>query len=267
LAELLPAGGRLFLNGDNLWASAIAKRSRVPVVRVGCSPGNDWRVSVRRLDWQGSTFVLESPQKVYNGEYRLRLLGAHQAVNATFAAALGAELDLSREQIEAGLAQCLPAKRRMEQWEINGVRILDDAYNANSDSMSAALSTLQDLPGKGRRVAVLGDMAELGASSEAAHEEVGRRAAELGVDQLFSVGKMAATMARGARSAGLRRVFEFAEVEQAAAAVKSFLKRGDLVLIKASRASRLERIGECLRGSAFPASATASDVKGANPSS
>jgi len=76
------------------------------------------------------------------------------------------------------------------------VRILDDAYNANADSMLAALQTLQELPCKGRRVAVLGDMAELGAHSEAAHEEVGRRAAELGVGQLFAIGKMAPVMAR-----------------------------------------------------------------------
>src|SRR6266852_8948669 len=107
---------------------------------------------------------------------------------------------------------------RLQIWEHKGVRVLDDAYNANADSMLAALQTLQDLPCKGRRIAVLGDMAELGAQSEAAHEEVGRRAAELGVGQLFAVGKMAPIMARGARCAGLNRVFEFADVDTAAAA-------------------------------------------------
>ena len=113
--------------------------------------------------------------------------------------------------------------------------------------MLAALQTLQELPCKGRRVAVLGDMAELGAHSEAAHEEVGRRAAELGIGQLFAVGKMAPVMGRGARGAGLNRVFEFEDVETAAAAVKSFVKNGDVLLLKASRASRLERISENLR--------------------
>jgi UDP-N-acetylmuramoyl-tripeptide--D-alanyl-D-alanine ligase len=90
-------------------------------------------------------------------------------------------------------------------------------------------------------------MAELGAHSEAAHEEIGRRAAELGVGQLFAVGKMASAMARGARGADLNRVFEFADVDTAAAAVKSFVKSGDVVLLKASRVTRLERIGEILR--------------------
>jgi UDP-N-acetylmuramoyl-tripeptide--D-alanyl-D-alanine ligase len=90
-------------------------------------------------------------------------------------------------------------------------------------------------------------MAELGAQSEAAHEEAGRRAAELGVGQLFAVGRMAPVLARGAREAGLTRVLEFADLEPAAAAVKQFLREGDLVLLKASRAARLERISERLR--------------------
>jgi UDP-N-acetylmuramoyl-tripeptide--D-alanyl-D-alanine ligase len=136
---------------------------------------------------------------------------------------------------------------RLELWEHSGVCVLDDAYNANADSVLVALQTMRELPCKGRRVAVLGDMAELGAHSEAAHEEIGRRAAELGVGQLFAVGNMAPVVARGARGAGLARVFEFADAETAAGAVKSFVKSGDLVLLKASRATRLERIGDVLR--------------------
>jgi UDP-N-acetylmuramyl pentapeptide synthase len=95
---------------------------------------------------------------------------------------------------------------------------------------------------------VLGDMAELGCHSEAAHEEVGRHAAQSGVDQLFALGKMAPIVARGARQAGLHRVLEFVDVEAAAQALKSFLRNGDCLLLKASRATRLERITEHLRG-------------------
>jgi UDP-N-acetylmuramyl pentapeptide synthase len=136
---------------------------------------------------------------------------------------------------------------RLQFWEANGVRVLDDAYNANADSTIAALETLCDLPLQGRRVAVLGDMEELGAQSELAHAEVGRRAAELGIGQLFTVGKMAAATANAARNGGLNRVIEFADVEAAVKAVKNFLKTGDVVLLKASRASRLERIAETLK--------------------
>ena len=176
------------------------------------------------------------------------LFRSHQVVNALFAIAIGAELGLGRAAVVKGLAGCRPARRRLESWEVNGVCLLDDVYNANADSMVAALQALRELPCKGRRVAVLGDMAELGAHSDSAHEEVGRRAAELGVEQLFAVGKMAPLMARAARSAGLNRIFEFADVETAGAAVKSFVKSGDLVLLKASRAMRLERIVDLLRG-------------------
>jgi UDP-N-acetylmuramoyl-tripeptide--D-alanyl-D-alanine ligase len=136
---------------------------------------------------------------------------------------------------------------RLNFFEANGVRVLDDSYNANADSTIAALETLCGLPLQGRRVAVLGDMAELGAHSAAAHAEVGRRAAELKLGQLFAIGQMAAVTGKAARDAGLMRVFEFAEVEAALNVVKGFLKPGDVVLLKASRAARLERIAEMLK--------------------
>jgi UDP-N-acetylmuramoyl-tripeptide--D-alanyl-D-alanine ligase len=129
------------------------------------------------------------------------------------------------------------------------VRVLDDTYNANADSMLAALETLRAFPCRGRRVAVLGDMTELGESSGPAHAEVGRRAAEIGLDQLFAVGTRAAEMAAAARRGGLGQVAEFADVEEAAQAVNQFVRPGDAVLVKASRAMRLERITEGLRES------------------
>ena len=114
--------------------------------------------------------------------------------------------------------------------------------------MIAALRTLAELPCKGRTVAVLGDMAELGHHTESAHREVGRLAAELGVGQLFAVGRMASVTAQAAREAGLLRVMEFMDVDAAAGAVKNFVKPGDLLLLKASRVARLERISDLLRG-------------------
>jgi UDP-N-acetylmuramoyl-tripeptide--D-alanyl-D-alanine ligase len=247
LAELLPAGGKLFVNGDDEWANRTAERTRAQVVRVGLAAGNDWRVRAARLDTRGVTFQVDGPEAAWSGEYRIQLLGRHQVGNALFALAIGMELGLGHAAVARGLAECRPPKMRLELGEFNGVRLLDDAYNANADSMLLALETLRDLPCKGRRVAVLGDMAELGVHSESAHDEVGRRAAELGIGQLFAIGKMASVMARAARDAGLNRVFEFADVETAAAAVKSFVKAGDVVLLKASRATRLERIAELLR--------------------
>jgi len=247
LAELLPADGKLFLNGESEWADAVAARTKAKVVRVGFNEKSDWKATKVRLDKNGVTFQVSAPKAEYSGEYRINLLGRHQVVNALLAIGSGEEHGLGRAEIQRGLAECQPPKMRMQFWESGGVRVLEDCYNANADSMAAALETLCDLPLQGRRVAVLGDMAELGAQSEAAHAEIGRRAAELKIGQLFTVGKNSAVTARAARDAGLTRVIEFPDVESAVRAVKNFLKTGDVVLLKASRSSRLERIAETLR--------------------
>jgi UDP-N-acetylmuramoyl-tripeptide--D-alanyl-D-alanine ligase len=247
LAELLPAGGTLFVNGDSEWTDEIVRRTRAKTVRVGFGPKNDWRAEKVQLDKGGATFQVTTAKKDFCGEYRIHLLGRHQVANALFALAVSEELGLARAEIQRGLAECKPAKMRMQFWEANGIRVLDDAYNANADSMVAALETLRDLPLQGRRVAVLGDMGELGLHSEAAHAEVGRHAAELKVGQLFAVGKMAPIVAKAARNAGLSRVIEFENVETAVNAIKNFLKSGDIILLKASRSTRLERIAETLR--------------------
>ena len=264
LAELLPADGKLFLNGDNEWSKQIAARAKAQVVSVGLGEKNDWCAKKIRLDKSGVTFSVAAlcerrggdeearrsqtaATATFCGEYRINLLGRHQVTNALFAIALGAELGLDRAEIQDGLVACPPPKMRLNFWEANGVRVLDDSYNANADSTIAALETLCGLPLQGRRVAVLGDMAELGAHSAAAHAEVGRRAAELKLGQLFAIGKMAVVTGKAARDAGLMRVFEFVEVEAALNVVKGFLKPGDVVLLKASRVSRLERIAEMLK--------------------
>jgi UDP-N-acetylmuramoyl-tripeptide--D-alanyl-D-alanine ligase len=247
LAELLPVEGKLYVNGDDEWSGRTVERARAAVVRVGFEASNDLQAGNLRLDARGVRFQVEGPKGEFSGEYHVRLLGRHQVVNALFAIAIGMELRLNRAEIARGLAECGPPKMRLELWENSGVSVLDDAYNANADSVVAALQTLRELPCKGRQVAVLGDMAEQGSHSEAAHREIGQRAAELGVGQLFAVGKMAPVVARAARDAGLNRVLEFADVDTAAAAVKSFVKSGDVVLLKASRATRLERIGDVLR--------------------
>jgi UDP-N-acetylmuramoyl-tripeptide--D-alanyl-D-alanine ligase len=247
LAEALPANGKLLLNGDSEWAKEIAARSPALAVLVGTSSRNTWRITHTRIEREGTVFSVNGPVEALNGEYRVRLLGHHQAMNAVFAIALGSELGLTREFIERGLLACEPASMRMQPWDMGGVCVLDDAYNANLDSMLAALNTLQEIPAKGRRIAVLGQMAELGRHTEAAHYELGCQCAKMGVGQLFAVGQMTGETGRGARDSGLNRVFEFQDVDAAGAAVRSFIKPGDVVLIKGSRSARLERITQALQ--------------------
>jgi len=246
LAELLSTDGKLFINGDANLVDVVAKRTRASVVRVGFGAGNDWRISGARLDEHGVSFNVAAPIRKFSGEYRVNLLGRHQATNATLAIAIGAELGLSEDEIRHGLASCQPPKMRLQFSEVNGVRVLNDAYNANADSMFAALETLHDFPCSGRRIAVLGDMAELGEHKFAAHADIGRKAAELGTIQLVTVGAMASHTAQAARAAGLSDVTECRDVAEATAALKKIVREGDVILLKASRVMGLERVSESL---------------------
>lgn len=247
IAEAIPEEGVLCLNGDDSWTEVLSARTHGRVLRLGLTPGNDWRAGNVHFDASGVAFWVSGPKGKWDGEYRVRLLGRHQVANALFAIAIGAEFGLTREQIATGLLKCEPAKMRLNLLEFNGLQVLEDCYNANADSMSAALKTLAEMPCSNRRVAVLGDMGELGQESPQAHLEVGRQAAALGVDHLIAVGFRAGGIAAGAREGGLLNVTEIPEIESAAGWVKEFARPGDLILIKASRSMKLERVTAALR--------------------
>jgi UDP-N-acetylmuramoyl-tripeptide--D-alanyl-D-alanine ligase len=247
LAELLPAEGTLFIDGDSEWTPLVTRRCPAKVCRVGLGAENDWRADRITVADTGTVFHLEAPAAGYSGEYRLPLVGRHQALNAMFALAVAAELGVLPDVAREGLAGCRGPKLRLQLWESGGVRVLDDTYNANADSMRAALDTLRDLPCAGRRVAVLGDMAELGEHTAAAHREIGRKAGQMNLGLLVGVGSWAAETVRAAQEAGLRNTWCFTDVPTAAGALRSWLSPGDLVLLKASRAAGLDRIGDLLR--------------------
>jgi UDP-N-acetylmuramoyl-tripeptide--D-alanyl-D-alanine ligase len=252
LADLLPASGRLFLNTASEPARRLLLRSRAPVVRVGWEPSDDWFVTRSETSERGVRFVVNAPGREFCGEYRTKLLGRHQVLNAALAVAVGAEMGLSADEIRRGLAECQPLKSRLQLWPCGGFQVLDDTYNANADSMLAALHTLRDLPCSGRRIAVLGEMAELGEQSASAHAEVGRCAAESGLSQLVTVGSQARLTAATARRAGLREVIELADAAEAVRTLRNLLRAGDLVLLKASRVAGLERVSAALKTAAAP---------------
>ncbi len=246
LAQQLPAQGVLFTQGDPAVMTQIVRRAACPVQKVGFLPGNDWRATEVRVGPEGTDLRVAAARGEYSGQYQIPIPGRHHAVNALLAIAVGAEMGLDPEEIRAGLAAVTPPRMRSQMRRGRGILLLDDSYNANADSMAAALETLRDLPCAGRRVAVLGDMAELGEEAESAHAEVGRRAAETGVDALFTVGRWASVLAGGVRASGRIPVFEFAEAGPVPEALRSYLRAGDLVLLKASRATRLEHLAEAI---------------------
>ncbi|MBE9528192.1 MAG: UDP-N-acetylmuramoyl-tripeptide--D-alanyl-D-alanine ligase [Proteobacteria bacterium] len=166
------------------------------------------------------------------------------------AAAIAAVLPLgaSLSEIKEGLERFTPAKGRVGVTHVNGVTVIDDTYNANPDSMEEALKTLSFA--SGRKVAVVGDMLEIGTGAECAHAGVGKRAAELGIDVLVAIGSMADTVAHGALLAGLDSdsVFNFTDKASATEALGTIVRRGDSVLVKASRGMGLESIVEAIGG-------------------
>jgi UDP-N-acetylmuramoyl-tripeptide--D-alanyl-D-alanine ligase len=168
------------------------------------------------------------------------------------AAAIAAALPLgpTKEEILEGLNSFVPPRGRMEALKVGGLTVLDDTYNANPESMAAALNTLVKLTG--RPVAVLGDMLELGDISPEAHREVGRIAGKLGVELIVAVGEWAEEVKDGALSKGggmeEDNIHCFKDKGSALSAMKELLRKGDVLLVKGSRGSGMEEIVECLKG-------------------
>jgi UDP-N-acetylmuramyl pentapeptide synthase len=164
--------------------------------------------------------------------------------NALLAVAAGRAFGIPLEECAIGLATAPLTKARLQIKEVNGVQFLDDSYNANPDSMKAALQTLIELAADGKRIAVLGEMRELGAESQRGHEEVGQEAAALGVDQLIGIGPMGEVIAKAAERAGLEKSAAVGSTSEAAELLAEIAAPGDLVLIKGSRVARTEEVIE-----------------------
>jgi UDP-N-acetylmuramoyl-tripeptide--D-alanyl-D-alanine ligase len=169
------------------------------------------------------------------------LLGSHTAINALAAIAVGQHLGLSDEAIRTGLATATGPEMRLQLQSAGSVRILNDAYNANPNSMRAALETLRDVETQGRRVAILGDMFELGPVAIQHHRDIGRFAASCDLDQIICIGKLAELFAQVAREAGMpaNRVAHFAASSDCAAAMSALVREDDLILLKASNGMKL----------------------------
>jgi len=241
LAEAVEPQGTVILNSDDPFSAKIAARTRARVVLAGTTGGTVRAIEIRQST-EGSEFT------IIEGAHRCRaqlpVAGSHMVQNALLAIAAGRAFGLSIEECAAGLAAAPLTKARLQIKEIGGVQFLDDSYNANPDSMKAALRTLMELDTEGKRIAVFGEMRELGGESERGHREVGEATATLGVDQLITIGTAAEFIAEGARTAGLNKVSSARSTAEAARLLGEIAEPGDLVLIKGSRAARTEEVIE-----------------------
>jgi UDP-N-acetylmuramoyl-tripeptide--D-alanyl-D-alanine ligase len=246
LVRAVPATGRVFLNGDDAWSPRLAEDAQAAVTLYGLGAQCDVRAEDVSLAEDGRPlFRLACEQGV--AEVVLPALGRHNVYNALAAAAVGLYLELSLDDVVLGLQGATFSRWRMETFEsATGVTVINDAYNANPTSMRAALSALGDVPTAGRRIAVLGDMAELGSLSELAHFELGEDVARSAADVLVTVGQRARRIADGAIAAGMAEdsVRPCATPEEAVEVLDDLLAPGDTVLVKASRVMGLETVVE-----------------------
>ncbi|MFF3398354.1 UDP-N-acetylmuramoyl-tripeptide--D-alanyl-D-alanine ligase [Streptomyces sp. NPDC002659] len=253
IVESLPpadAGGVAVLNADDPLVRAMASRTKARVILFGEAADADVRAENVRLTRQGQpAFTLHTPTGC--SDVTMRLYGEHHVSNALAAAAVAHELGMSVDEIALALSEAGTLSRwRMEVTERpDGVTVVNDAYNANPESMRAALRALAAM-GQGRRTwAVLGQMAELGGEALAEHDAVGRLAVRLNVSKLVAVGgREASWLQLGAYNEGSWGE-ESVHVSDAQAAVdllRSELRPGDVVLVKASRSVGLERVAQAL---------------------
>ena len=248
LIAALPAEGLAVLNSDDEWSLRVAQRTRARVVWVGSRFNSTWRAQDVQVAADGISFLLR-----HNGSaatVRLPVVNRVMINNALLAAAVGRECGLTMDEIARGLEAVQLPGARMQVVKAHGASIINDAYNANPDSMKAALLALSEFPGAGRRLAVLGSMGELGQHATELHRAVGEFAARQDLAFLIVAGPHAEAYAKGAMAAGLghNQIVAALDAEEATVALKPLLREGDVVLVKGSHFMGLERLVAALTG-------------------
>ncbi|WP_026424542.1 UDP-N-acetylmuramoyl-tripeptide--D-alanyl-D-alanine ligase [Actinokineospora inagensis] len=252
LVEKLPEDGVAILNGDDSLVAAMAGRTKARVVLVGEAESADVRAVDIVLDDQArASFLLRAAQG--EAQVTLGLHGAHHVGNALTAAAIALELGATVQEVADSLtgAQRVSARRMEVTTRPDGVTVVNDAFNANPESVRAALKTLATMARSGNRRrswAVLGVMGELGDESVRAHDEIGRLAVRLDINRLVVVGEQARAMHQGASLEGSwgEESVLVPDVDAAVALVRAELAPGDIVLVKASKVAALWRVAEAL---------------------
>ena len=247
LLDYLPTDGVAILNADDAYYDYLKRRANSRIISYGESQHADVRAVSAGIDSNGCcNFKVQTPKGSF--EVRIPVPGEHNIKDALAAIAVGEELDVSHDDIRNALANYTPPEKRSNVIPSRqGFVVVDDTYNASPASVQSAIKTLSMMEGD-RKIAVLGDMLELGDHALNAHMEIGKAVKELGIDMLMVVGQLAKLIARGAIDAGMpiSQVFEFEDSLQAAREIAEKVRERDVVLVKGSRAMKMERIVEGL---------------------
>jgi UDP-N-acetylmuramoyl-tripeptide--D-alanyl-D-alanine ligase len=231
--------GLLIINGDSPYLSAAVASYPGRIITFGTGPQNELRATEISCDTEGVNFQLD------DRKYSIPLIGRHTAVNALAAIAVARYMGVPEANIAQGLATATGPEMRLELQAAGSIRILNDAYNANPHSMQAALETLRDMKAPGRKIAILGDMRELGVTADRYHREIGQFARACNFDLLVCVGEKAGLIAEAA-AGGSATISHFASAIDCSHHIAQIVQAEDMVLLKASRTMKLELIGKAI---------------------
>ncbi len=243
ILEGLDKDGLVILNGDDKLLYGLKNLLGFRTLFYGMEEGMDYQASnISTSGENGSEFDIT----INNAEYHIcvPVPGVHNVYNALAAIAAGIELGMPMDKIIRGIADFKPGKMRQNIISHNGIKIINDAYNASPQSMEAGINVLKDIAGNNRTVAILGDMLEMGDWAEKAHKDVGMFAVSKGIDYILTVGNNALNIAAGAAESENMpdKVFSFISNKDVNEFLKGFVKKGDTILVKGSRGMKMEEI-------------------------
>jgi UDP-N-acetylmuramoyl-tripeptide--D-alanyl-D-alanine ligase len=239
ILEYLNDDGKLIINGDD---EALKKlKAAQKIIRFGLDSSFDFYADKIKIEPNGINFRL-------NGKYDINLavVGRHNMYNALAAIAVVSDFDVTMGDIKEGLSEFRVPNMRMEIKKVGDIKIINDTYNSNPSSMKQAIEALRDMTAEGRKILIAGDMLELGNLSGRFHHLVGRQAAESGFDLIVAVGKLAEHIVRGAQEAGMseKKLKMYNLTKEACEAIVTLIKKEDTILVKGSRAMKMEQIVE-----------------------
>ena len=238
-------GGTALVNIDDPTLRA-QKWDDLPTITYGFSEGAQVRGGQAMIGEDGcSTFAVEGIS------IRVPIPGAHNTLNALAAVAVGLQFGVPLEHARMGIESCKAVSKRMQVEHIAGLTFINDAYNANPESMRVALDSLMTMPlsKSGRRIAVLGDMLEMGAAGEAAHREIGEKINQIKIDAVFTFGPASRHIVEAIDPRRISKIEHFQAKPDICNAVSEFLRSGDVVLVKGSRGMKMEEVIEAYRRS------------------
>jgi UDP-N-acetylmuramoyl-tripeptide--D-alanyl-D-alanine ligase len=236
LIEALPVSGTAVLNADDPRVLAFRTAHSGRTITYGFSPDADIRAEELELDPDGAAFSVDRVR------FRTRLTGRHGVLNLLAGIAVARVFEIETAKLVDAVAELKPGRMRGERHRWHGVTILDDSYNSNPNAVRAMIDVLRDEPA-GRRIAVLGEMLELGSWSAALHEQVGEYAAKAGIDVIVGVSGAARNLVNSGKAAGMAddRALFFDDPEKAGNFLREFVRPGDAILFKGSRGTHVER--------------------------